>query len=135
MERNEWSIYLQLVEQSQCSSCSEVSKANSFFQNVWIASNIPLCCFSAQTSHQCFLLFNCDSIRKHSKTNSLILQIPQMPFKNISCSLTLRPYTGSIFSNFLISIQSCKSALGASAPNGASVHVLAYRGTPNTTNL
>src|SRR6218665_3233387 len=126
---------MQLVYQSQCLSCSEVSKANSFFQNGWIASNIPLYCFLAQTSHRCFLLFNCDSIRKYSKTNSLIRQIPQMPFKNRFCSHILQPYAASIFSNFPISIQSCKSVLGASAPNGASVHAWAYRRAPNTTNL
>src|SRR6218665_2474167 len=67
----------------------KLSKANSLFQNGWIASNIPLCCYPAQTSHQCFLLLNCDSIRKYRKTNSFIRQIPQMPFKNRSCSLTL----------------------------------------------
>src|SRR6218665_1928345 len=49
--------------------------------------------------------------------------------------VTLQPYAGSIFSNFPISIQSCRSVLGASAPTGASVHVLVYRRAPNTTNL
>ena len=58
-----------------------------------------------------------------------------MSFRNRSCSLTLQPYAGSIFSNFPISVQSWRSVLGASAQNEASIHTLAYRRAQNTTIL